>query len=317
MSGDDGNDLLDVSGSGVAEPPTSDMDDIVFDYSTTDNNLSGGNGNDYLDASISTGDNTLLGSAGDDTLEASGERYSFLIIESGEGAGDLYTIYESALSSGDNNLSGGDGNDYLGASNSTGNNILLGGAGNDTLHARASQGNNILLGGGGNDELDVSSYYDELEDVYYLTEGNNTVNGDGGNDTLVGGGGNDTLTGGSGNDFFTYSNYNPNDSFDVGFDTIADFQKVTGDTDKIVLSKQVFAVITSNIGTGFSKNSEFAVVANNAAAATSQAFIVYSQGTGDLFYNQNGALAGLGTGDLFANLADNPLMAASDFVIQA
>lgn len=73
----------------------------------------------------------------------------------------------------------------------------------------------------------------------------------------------------------------------------------------IKLSNQLFTAITSGIGTGFSNKSEFAVVANDAAAAASQALIVYSQGTGDLFYNQNGVLAGLGAGGVFATQQTN------------
>lgn len=48
---------------------------------------------------------------------------------------------------------------------------------------------------------------------------------------------------------------------------------------------------------------------------SNQAFIVYSQGTGDLFYNQNGALADLGRGDEFTTLTNNPLLEVTDFVI--
>ncbi len=57
---------------------------------------------------------------------------------------------------------------------------------------------------------------------------------------------------------------------------------------------------------GFSQASNFAVVANNSLVAASNAFIVYSSGTGHLFYNQNGSAAGLGTGDNFAVLTGNP-----------
>lgn len=99
--------------------------------------------------------------------------------------------------------------------------------------------------------------------------------------------------------------------------TITDFHQVAGDTDKIALSKQTFTAITSNVGTGFTESSEFAIVANDAAAASHEAFIVYSQGTANLFYNQNGALAGLGTGAEFAMLTNHPLLEATDFVIQA
>ena len=152
-----------------------------------------------------------------------------------------------------------------------------------------------------------------IDGTYY----NDTLIGSNGNDTLNVSSGNDTLTGGSGNDSFTYFTGSPFDSLNVGLDTISDFHKVAGDTDKIGLSKQIFTAITSNVGTGFSKKSEFAIVANDAAAATNTAFIVYSQGTGNLFYNQNGALAGLGIGAEFATLTGHPLLAATDFIIEA
>lgn len=145
---------------------------------------------------------------------------------------------------------------------------------------------------------------------------NDTLAGGSGNDTLTGEAGNDFLVGGSGNDTFTYALTYPFYST-IGLGTIIDFHKIAGDTDKIALSKEIFTEITSNIGTGFSQKSEFAVVANDTAAATNKAFIVYSQGTGNLFYNSNGALAGLGTGAEFATLTNHPLLAATDFVIQA
>jgi hypothetical protein len=65
--------------------------------------------------------------------------------------------------------------------------------------------------------------------------------------------------------------------------------------------------------------SNFAVVANVASAATSSAQIVYVSGTGtgsgSLFYNQNGATAGYGTGAQFAAIVGTPTLAASDFIV--
>jgi hypothetical protein len=46
----------------------------------------------------------------------------------------------------------------------------------------------------------------------------------------------------------------------------------------------------------FSVATEFAVVNNNTAVATASALIVYSSGTGNLFYHQNGTATGLGAG---------------------
>jgi len=62
---------------------------------------------------------------------------------------------------------------------------------------------------------------------------------------------------------------------------------------------------------------EFAVVGSDAGAATVDALIVYSSETGNLFYNQNGVIAGLGSGAQLATLTGIPTLAGSDFVLQA
>jgi Calx-beta domain/RTX calcium-binding nonapeptide repeat (4 copies) len=143
---------------------------------------------------------------------------------------------------------------------------------------------------------------------------NNLLNGGAGNDNLTGNGGNDTLTGGLGNDRFNFVSKSSFLVNDFGLDTITDF---TITSDKIGLSKTTFNVLTSVVGNGFSQASNFAIVANNSLVAASSAFIVYSSGTGSLFYNQNGNLSGLGTGAKFATLTSNPILTANDFVIVA
>jgi hypothetical protein len=90
----------------------------------------------------------------------------------------------------------------------------------------------------------------------------------------------------------------------------------TPGSDKIVLDKTTFTALTSIAGNGFSVSNEFAVVANNAVAASSNALIVYSSGTGDLFYNQNGSATGLGTGGQFEILDGIPALVASDFILR-
>jgi Ca2+-binding RTX toxin-like protein len=127
--------------------------------------------------------------------------------------------------------------------------------------------------------------------------------------------GTDSLVGGAGNDQFVF---NGTAAFSAattgnGLDNIADFSA----GDKIVLSKTVFAALTSVAGAGFSVASNFAVVANVASAATSSAQIVYVSGTGSgsLFYNQNGATAGYGTGAQFAAIVGDPTLVASDFIV--
>jgi Ca2+-binding RTX toxin-like protein len=59
--------------------------------------------------------------------------------------------------------------------------------------------------------------------------------------------------------------------------------------------------------TVFGSSLKFAAVANDAAVATNAATIVYSKATGNLFFNPNGAEAGLGTdGAQFATLSNKP-----------
>jgi Ca2+-binding RTX toxin-like protein len=141
-----------------------------------------------------------------------------------------------------------------------------------------------------------------------------TLDGGVGNDTLNGSQGIDLLTGGSEADSFIFdinATFNPTN---IGINTITDF---TRQTDKIILDKTTFNLLTSVVGTGFSNTSELAVVANDTLAGASSAMIVYSSTTGNLFYNQNGITAGLGTGGQFAQLTNSPLLSASDFSIRA
>jgi Ca2+-binding RTX toxin-like protein len=163
----------------------------------------------------------------------------------------------------------------------------------------------------GNDRLIGNALNNRLEGG----AGNDSLAGGAGNDTLVGGLGTDNLVGSAGNDQFVF---NGTAAFSAaatgnGLDNIADFS--TGD--KIVLSKTVFAALTSVAGAGFSAASNFAIVTDDADAATSNALIVYNSVFGSLFYNQNGATAGFGTGGEFAavSILDAPTLVASDFIV--
>ncbi len=184
--------------------------------------LTGGTGNNKLDASSFTGNVTLSGGAGNDTLL--GGSGTDLIVETGNvnftltntrltGVGtDTLASIEKA------SLTGGAGANKLDASAFTGNVTLSGGAGNDTLlggsgtdrivetanvnftltntsltgvgtDVLASIEEASLTGGIGNNNLDASAF-----------TGNVTLSGGDGNDTLLGGSGNDALLGGDGID---------------------------------------------------------------------------------------------------------------------
>ncbi|MBD2118037.1 Calx-beta domain-containing protein, partial [Microcystis wesenbergii] len=159
---------------------------------------------------------------------------------------------------------------------------IIGDSGNDRLTGNSL--NNTLTGGGGNDQL----------------------TGQDGNDSLIGGSGDDLLTGGNGSDNFIFNSSN------LGIDAISDF---TPGSDKIVLSKAIFSALQSSIGNGFSQAAEFASVDDDDLVATSSAFIVYSNSSGSIYYNQNGSAAGLGSGSEFANLLTVPTLIAADFAL--
>jgi hypothetical protein len=56
--------------------------------------------------------------------------------------------------------------------------------------------------------------------------------------------------------------------------------------------------------------------ASDAEVDNSRGLIVYSQATGNLFYNQNSTNPDLGSGGLFATLADLPALTPEDFILQ-
>ncbi|MDD1420873.1 M10 family metallopeptidase C-terminal domain-containing protein [Dolichospermum sp. ST_sed1] len=179
----------------------------------------------------------------------------------------------------------------------------IGGLGDDRLIGNTLD--NYLEGGLGNDLLSGGFGDDNL----FGGLGNNTLTGGDGNDILISGLGTDNLFGGVGNDQFLYTGSAAFNSTVNGVATIADFS--TG-SDQLVLSKTLFASLTSDIGTGFSNSSEFGYVEDDALAGSSSATIVYSLSSGSLFYNEDGATAGFGTGGEFAIL--DPLV-ATDFQI--
>ncbi|MGL5878303.1 MAG: calcium-binding protein [Xenococcaceae cyanobacterium] len=249
---------------------------------------------------------------------------------------------------GDDSVYGNDGNDFLFGNNGidqlyggTGNDLLFGGSGNDSLFGiegddslygengddfmTTSDGNDILFGGSGNDRIFL---FGSGNDTVFAGEGNDSVfasgfessdlvNGEGGDDFLEvrdrGDGGsvnNDTLTGGSGADRFAFTTNvrAPFNSSNFGVTTITDFQP---GIDKIVLTKDTFS-LTDGINPA-----TFANVSNDAAAieGLSSAAIVYSTGSGNLFYNQNGLESGLGSGGQFVTLLGIPALSYTDIIV--
>ncbi|MBW4551986.1 MAG: hypothetical protein KME35_12900 [Aphanocapsa sp. GSE-SYN-MK-11-07L] len=188
------------------------------------------------------------------------------------------------------------------------NNTLLGAAGNDTLEG--GPGVDSLEGGDGNDSLAGGDGNDTL--IGGL--GTDILLGNLGDDTLIGSAGNDTFTGAGGSDRFLYNTNATFSASAIGLDAITDFAL---NTDKVALDKTTFTALRSAAGSGFSTAADFASVADDAAVATNAAFVVYSRATGNLFYNQNGNSAGLGSGGHFATLSGMPNLTANDFLLQA
>lgn len=242
---------------------------------------------------------TLTDSAGVDTLNAAAVT-SDLKIDLTPGANSLLAGSTLKIVDGTliENVYGGDGNDDISGNDRS--NEMRGGRGDDELAGKT--GRDLLEGNQGDDFLDGG-------------DGGDRLLGDAGDDRLIGGRGNDTLSGGEGGDRFEFGGASPFSTATFGVDTITDFNWFGGD--QIVLSKSVFAALTSSTGDGFSKANEFAIVGSDRAAGRSRAFIVYNQSTGALFYNQNGSATGLGSGGKFASFTAAPSVEGVDFVIVA
>jgi Ca2+-binding RTX toxin-like protein len=164
------------------------------------------------------------------------------------------------------------------------------------------------IGGNGGDRLIGNALNNSLNG----NTGKNTLTGANGADTLIGGAGDDFLSGGADSDSFFYGTGKAFATADIGLDTLTDFAPTT---DKLSLSKTTFNALTSAVGNGFSQATNFAVVEDDAFVGSSSAFVVYNSNSGSLFYNQNGSLAGLGTGAEFALLLGTPSLTANSFAL--
>ncbi len=170
-----------------------------------------------------------------------------------------------------------------------GDDILFGTDGNDRIKGGA--GDDYIRGGAGNDRL-------------FGNEGKDALIGGAGNDFLYGGAGDDILTGGAGKDRFIFGDGAPFSAASLGIDRINDF---TPGEDSIGLNKATFNLFKRDFA------SNFAIVTDDASAATSAAAIVYNSSSGSLSYNPNGIDAGFGTGGQFASLFGQPTLTACDF----
>ena len=180
------------------------------------------------------------------------------------------------------------------------NDRLIGNSDKD--HLIGGKGNDFLLGKGGNDILEGRIGFDHL----LAGSGDDTLYGGQGRDRLNGGPGDDIITGGASIDRFIFNTNRPYSQDDLGRDTIKDFDV---ERDIILLDRKTFTAIQEED----SFDDVFDTVTSDAAAATKDAVIVYNTNNGNLFYNENGSSAGLGSGGLFVTLENLPTLDADNF----
>jgi Ca2+-binding RTX toxin-like protein len=145
-----------------------------------------------------------------------------------------------------------------------------------------SKHDDTLTGTSGNDKFDGLA-------------GKDIISGLEGDDTLDGGAGNDVLTGGSGKDIFKLTNFSK--------DTIIDFSV---DDDTIQLENSAFTQLTA---TGVLKATNFKI----GAAVDANDYVIYNNGTGELFYDADGS--GAGAAVQIAVLGISIALTNADFVV--
>jgi Ca2+-binding RTX toxin-like protein len=142
------------------------------------------------------------------------------------------------------------------------------------------------------------------ENILSGNAGNDKITGLAGNDIISGGVGNDVLSGGAGKDSFVFDTQTVFNVAD-GRDRILDFSRRQ---DRIVLDRTTFTAVRKQVS--------FATVTSIAEAESSTALITYVRSQGRLCYNENGAIAGLGNGGLFAILKNPSNLTAASFATQ-
>lgn len=145
-----------------------------------------------------------------------------------------------------------------------------------------------------------NSYTDLIIDykgysIGYGNEASNTLTGNNFSNKLVAGSGRDVLTGGGGKDTFLIAG--PIEYGAARADVITDYNRAEGDLLNV-----------SRSAIGYTRTSGFERVITafddtslSAALGTSNSF-VYDQRSGEIYFNQNGLLAGHGSGGVFAIL---------------
>lgn len=286
---------------------------LVRNGTINNDSLVGGASNDTLNGLA--GNDTLNGLAGNDSMAGGAGNDGYYVGETGDRVVEIanagndrifsnisYSLpanVERLVLQGTITINGTGNNLANHITGNTANNSLNGLAGRDTLIG--GNGQDTLQGGDGNDCLSGGVG----NDILYGQLNSDRLNGGAGDDTLIGGAGADTFMFNSGKTFIRN---------DLGVDRIGDFSATQGD--KILLTKRTFTSINSLVGTSFSVAGEFRKVTSDTAVGSSPGEVVYNTTNGKLFYNPDGATAGLTNGGLFAILTNTPNLQASDFLIR-
>lgn len=205
LTGGDGNDTLNANASGSA---------IALYGGAGADSITGGSGGDTIDGG--SGDDTIAGGGGNDSLSGGTGADTFVIgdaagtdtIAGGTSTGDEDNLVFQTANGVSVVFTGDESGTYSFAFGSvgtfTGMEAITGGSGNDSIDASASNSKVLLYGGDGNDNLTGGGSQDSLY-------------GGAGNDTLSAGTGDDSLTGGAGRDLFVLT-------AGGGQDRVADFE---------------------------------------------------------------------------------------------
>lgn len=217
LTGGNGDNTLDASGfAGKTTLQGGNGADTLIGGSGADS-LEGGSGNDVLTGGL--GNDTFNGGANSDTVVEEDLSSLTMTATSMTGRGtDALTSIEAGRFTGtgsNNTFTGGTFAGVLTIDGLGGNDNLTGGKGNDTIDG--GEGNDTINGGDGNDLLLGDLGRDRLSGG----TGNDQIDGGDENDTLSGQAGNDTIVGGEGND--SISGGDNDDAIDgqAGDDTVA------------------------------------------------------------------------------------------------
>lgn len=204
LTGGLGDDMLDGGDADDRVSETADTDFVLTDTALTSaatgndtltsiegGILTGGAGDNSIDASAFTGVSTLNGGAGDDTLAASAQAS----VLAGEAGNDSLTggAQNDVITGGTENdtINGAGGDDSLNGNDD--DDLINGGLGGDTISGDA--GNDRLLGVS---NADITAPVTTLDDLN--VNNNDSIDGGLGDDIIVGGVGADTVNGGDGTD---------------------------------------------------------------------------------------------------------------------